>query len=224
MLARDRPPGRPVARGRRRIEDLRARERAGDRDRDDRAGATRARARASRGRGVAVNTAPLGRLVSGQSGVYGRRALRPRPRLLDLRGDPHSRSSRPDAATSWTPTGSPSAVMCSGSEIAGWPVVLKPAVKIANGVARTIGASGLSGGRVVLAEPRRRLRARRRQQQVEAVVGPPGGDPPGCRPARPRPRAAASPAPCAAALLGERPGAAARRRPARSRARSSAPQ
>ena len=40
-----------------------------------------------------------------------------------------NRSSRPTAATSWTPTGNPSGVQWSGSEIAGWPVVLKGEVK-----------------------------------------------------------------------------------------------
>lgn len=44
------------------------------------------------------------------------------------------------------PTGSPSPVWSKGSEIAGCPVMLKGAVNVANGMARSIGASGFSGG------------------------------------------------------------------------------
>lgn len=40
-----------------------------------------------------------------------------------------NRSSRPIAATSRTPTDSPSGVQWSGNEIAGWPVILKGRVK-----------------------------------------------------------------------------------------------
>ena len=40
-----------------------------------------------------------------------------------------SRSSRPSAATSWTPTGSPPAVCPIGRLIAGWPVTLNGAAK-----------------------------------------------------------------------------------------------
>ena len=83
-----------------------------------------------------------------------------------------SRSSRPTRATSCTPSGSPSALQCSGSEIAGWPVTLKGSVKAMCGPRRSSSSKGRSPS-AELREQRRRLAHGRREQQVEAA-GPPG--------------------------------------------------
>src|SRR5215211_1362672 len=55
-----------------------------------------------------------------------------------------SRSSRPKAATRWTPTGRPSGVQWRGSEIAGWPVALKSAVIPPCGTAALYASNGSS--------------------------------------------------------------------------------
>src|SRR5262245_29814089 len=55
------------------------------------------------------------------------------------------RSSPSYGATSWIPTGRPSGVQCSGSEMAGWPVVLKGSVKAAKAVALKPVTSGSTG-------------------------------------------------------------------------------
>ena len=77
------------------------------------------------------------------------------------------RSSRPCAATSWMPTGSPSASP-SGSEIAGWPVTLKMAVKAPSGSARVERVHRVVARVVPGAERLRRPRGGRREQEVEA--------------------------------------------------------
>ena len=56
-----------------------------------------------------------------------------------------STSSRAGAATSCTPMGTPPSLWPSGSDTAGWPVMLNTAVKATIGVDRRRPASGLSG-------------------------------------------------------------------------------
>ena len=55
-----------------------------------------------------------------------RRQVPPGPRLglLELRGQPQQQASAPSRPTNWTPSGSPAAVQCSGTLIAGRPVRL----------------------------------------------------------------------------------------------------
>ena len=86
---------------------------------------------------------------------------------------PHHRT----AATSCTPTGRPSAVQCSGSEIAGWPVALKGRVKAANAVARNPAIGRVRGVGTEVTERRRRRGQGGREQEIETAL-PPRGDAP----------------------------------------------
>ena len=62
----------------------------------------------------------------GQSRVSAGRLPEPGLRLLELRRRASAASaSSPKRAAKCTPTGSPSFDQCSGSEAAGWPVMLK---------------------------------------------------------------------------------------------------
>jgi len=66
---------------------------------------------------------PSPAIVRGRtSRVHSGMAIRPGGGLLDL-AQPAQQISRPYAATNCTPTGNPVGVMCSGSEIAGWPAM-----------------------------------------------------------------------------------------------------
>ena len=136
-----------------------------------------------------------------RSGVNRRTAIRPGPCFLELRGDARISTSSPSyGATSWMPTGSPSAVQCSGQRDGG----------LAGGVEGQ-GEGGEGGGleagdqRVVrigseVAERWRRLGQGGREQEVEAAL-PPRGDAGGCsRAASSSSRAAAAPGRRARAL------------------------
>ena len=122
-----------------------------------------------------------------------------------------SRSSRPKGATSWTPIGSPSSVQCSGSEIAGWPVTLKSAVKLPSGAR----AGSPPSGR---ARSRRRCRAAAAARPASGSAAGrsrrlvPAGDHPASSPGGRRRRRGTRPR-CARCPLPRAPRSAARRRP-----------
>src|SRR5271156_2163761 len=76
--------------------------------------------------------------------IGGRRSLQ-RTSFSSCDASRMSKSSRPIAATNCTPIGSPSRFQCSGSEIAGCPVMLNGAHSVSTSALRRNASSGLDG-------------------------------------------------------------------------------
>ena len=72
-------------------------------------------------------------------------AVGPRRSLLQLRRHPDEHVLPPVGGDELDADGQPSSSTCSGSEMAGWPVVLKAGVNAASSPARANGANGWSG-------------------------------------------------------------------------------